>query len=63
MISMYHKAAVDGAAGVMYVYGGVCQRGGKRVPADTAVGVVHAFTFSTAAWRTLQTTGKLQLAG
>jgi hypothetical protein len=58
--SMYHKAAVDAAAGVMYVYGGVCQRGGKRAPADAAVGVLHAFTFSTAAWRTLQTTGELQ---
>jgi hypothetical protein len=56
---MYHRAAVDPEAGVMYVYGGVHIRDldGARLPADQAAGTLHCYCFHTYTWSTLQTTG------
>jgi hypothetical protein len=57
---MYHRAAVDAEAGVMYVYGGVHirERDGARLPADEAAGTLHCYCFHSYTWSTLQTTGK-----
>lgn len=56
---MYHKAAVDPEAGVMYVYGGVHVRDfdGSRWPADKEPGTVHCYNFHSYTWSTMQTTG------
>jgi hypothetical protein len=56
---MYHRAAVDPEAGVMYVYGGVHMRDrdGARLPADEAAGTLHCYHFHSYTWSTLQTTG------
>ncbi|WIA20865.1 hypothetical protein OEZ85_005214 [Tetradesmus obliquus] len=56
---MYHRAAVDPEAGVMYVYGGVHirDRDGARLPADEAAGTLHCYCFHSYTWSTLQTTG------
>lgn len=57
---MYHRAAVDAEAGVMYVYGGVHirDRDGARLPADEAAGTLHCYCFHSYTWSTLQTTGE-----
>eukprot|EP00878_Enallax_costatus_P035768 GHUV01039983.1.p1 GENE.GHUV01039983.1~~GHUV01039983.1.p1 ORF type:complete len:411 (+),score=90.40 GHUV01039983.1:102-1235(+) len=56
---MYHKAAVDPEAGLMYVYGGVHVRDidGTRWPADKEPGTLHCFTFHSYTWNTINTTG------
>uniref|UniRef100_A0A383VNZ1 BTB domain-containing protein n=1 Tax=Tetradesmus obliquus TaxID=3088 RepID=A0A383VNZ1_TETOB len=56
---MYHRAAVDPEAGVMYVYGGVHirDRDGARLPADEAAGTLHCYCFHSYTWSTLQTAG------
>lgn len=56
---MYHRAAVDPGAGVMYVYGGVHvrDRDGARLPADQIAGVLHCYEFHSYTWTILQTSG------
>ncbi|KAF6252347.1 hypothetical protein COO60DRAFT_1644120 [Scenedesmus sp. NREL 46B-D3] len=58
---MYHRAAVDADAGVMYVHGGVHirERDGARLPADEAAGTLHCYHFHSYTWSTLQSTGAL----
>lgn len=57
---MYHKAAVDHDAGVMYMYGGVHihEFDGSRLPADKEPGTVHYYSFYSYTWSTMATTGE-----
>lgn len=59
MLRMHHRAAVDPAPGVMYIYGGVKLRAkdGSRLPADCTAGTVYAYNFSKWEWTILATTG------